>query len=134
MHPQFHIDMLHRRSQELAERLELARLLAGARPAQNTAEAASLRLSHTSDDPAIEQLAALEGRTRTRGRHLLAEVGGEIVAALPIAGGEPVADPFRRTAHLLPMMRSRAAQLSETRRPHLAATRALAARVLHSAG
>jgi hypothetical protein len=46
-----------------------------------------------------------------RGRQLLAEVEGEVVAALPLAGGALLGDPFRRTAHFLPLMRVRAAQV-----------------------
>ena len=75
-------------------------------------EAVSLRLSDRSDDRILEQLAALEGRELHGARHLLAEVDGEVVAALPLAGGEPLADPFRPTAYLLPLMRQYAATLS----------------------
>jgi hypothetical protein len=44
----------------------------------------------------------------------VAEVSGSIVAALPLAGGKPLADPFRPTAHLLPLLRLRADQLTRT--------------------
>ena len=85
-----------------------------------TEEPVSLRLSRGSDDPSLERLAALEGRTVPRGRHLLAETDGEVVAALPLAGGQLLADPFRPTAHLLPLMRRRAAQLDATPSPRRA--------------
>jgi hypothetical protein len=83
-------------------------------------EAVSLRLSRASDDPSLERLAALESRKVPRGRQLLAEVEGEVVAAVPLAGGEPLADPFRPTAHLLSLMRRRAAQLYAPQSPHKA--------------
>jgi hypothetical protein len=72
-----------------------------------------LRLCSVHDDPALERLAALEGRTVPSGRLVLAEVDGAVVAALPLtAGGAPLADPFRPTAHLLPLLELRAKQLS----------------------
>jgi hypothetical protein len=40
-------------------------------------------------------------------------VDGRLVAALPLAGGHMLADPFVRTAHLLPLLELRAAQLRE---------------------
>ena len=64
-----------------------------------------------SDDPSLERLAALEGREVPHGSHLVAEVADEVVAALSLVGGEFLADPFRPTEHLLPLMRTRAAQL-----------------------
>jgi hypothetical protein len=82
------------------------------------------RIYELADDPILEQLAALEGRGAQRGRHLVAEVDGEIVAALPLAGGEPVADPFRPTAHLVSVLRLRAAQLSAPTRSHAVRMRA----------
>ena len=78
-------------------------------------ETVSLRLGRVSDDPILEQLAALEGRELYDGRHLVAEVNGEVVAALPLAGGEPLADPFRRTSQLLPLMRQYAATIVPSR-------------------
>ena len=111
-HPHFRIDTLHERSRELANQIDRTRLLA----AEPTREAVadgdlSLRLCRVSDDPILERLAALEGRRPPQGPHLLAEVDGEAVAALSLADGEFLADPFRPTAHLLPLMRARAAQL-----------------------
>jgi hypothetical protein len=99
----------------------------------DTEEAVALRLYEVADDPMLEQLAALEGREVQHGRHLVAEVDGEVVAALPLAGGEPLADPFRPTAHLVPLMRRRAAQLSAPPHPHLDAAKAIAVRMLHPA-
>jgi hypothetical protein len=87
-----------------------------------------LRLCTVHDDAAIDRLAALEGRHAPSGRFVVAELAGEIVAALPIDGGPALADPFRSTLHLLPLMRLRARQLEEAgdRRRGLAGTWRLA--------
>lgn len=72
-----------------------------------------LRLCRVSDDPQLQQLAALEGRPEPYGRLVLAVVRGRIAAAVPLNGGEPLRDPFARTAHLMPLLELRAAQLRE---------------------
>jgi len=56
-----------------------------------------------------------------------------VVAALPLGGGEPLSDPFRPTAHLLPLLRLRASQLEGQPRPRIEAAKAIAARMLHPA-
>jgi hypothetical protein len=72
-----------------------------------------LRLCRVDDDPALERLGELEGRPVPSGRLVVAAVRGRLVAALPIAGGCALADPFTRTEHLLPLLELRAAQLRE---------------------
>ncbi len=53
---------------------------------------------------------------------LVAETGGEIVAAVPVAGGRAIADPFRRTAALVEILELRASQLrKQPVRPAVAA-------------
>jgi hypothetical protein len=39
-------------------------------------------------------------------------VGGELVAALPLDGGRPLADPFTHTTDIVRMLELRAAQLT----------------------
>ena len=73
----------------------------------------ALRLCTVHDDPALERLAQLEGRPVPEGRLVIAEVNGVLVAAQPLTGGPPLADPFRPTAQLLPLLRLRAAQLDQ---------------------
>jgi hypothetical protein len=70
-----------------------------------------LRLCSVHDDHALERLAVLEGRPAPKGRFVVAEIGGTVVAALPLEGGDALADPFRATAHLLPLLELRARQL-----------------------
>ena len=70
-----------------------------------------LRLCTVADDEQLERLAALAERPVPSGRLVLAAVGGEIVAAVPLAGGAAIRDPFVRTEHLVPLLQLRAAQL-----------------------
>jgi hypothetical protein len=114
MHPQFRIDLLRERSHQLELDVNRTRLLAErSRPVPPTSEPVALRLCSVHDDAALERLAVLEGRVVPSGRLVLAEVNGTIVAALPLNGGAPLADPFRSTAHLLPLLRLRASQLEQ---------------------
>lgn len=72
-----------------------------------------LRLCRVNDDPELERLGELEGRPVPAGRLVIALVHDRIVAALPLAGGSALADPFTRTAHIIPLLELRAAQLRE---------------------
>ena len=75
-------------------------------------ESIVLRLCRVHDDEALTRLAQLEGRTLPAGSFVVAELGGSIVAALPLGGGAPLADPFRPTAEIVPLLRLRAAQIA----------------------
>jgi len=133
MHPDYRMEMIHAEQQRIGQALQRASLLAGPVPRRQTVEeAVALRLCSVHDDDALERLALLEGRPVPRGCFVLAEVEGEIVAALPLSGGDPLTDPFRRTAHLLPLLRLRAGQL-EAQPRRMAAAKAIAARMLHPA-
>ena len=72
----------------------------------------ALRLCRVGDEQALARLAALEETTVPSGQLVVAEVDGRIVAALPLAGGAPLRDPFVRTAHLLRLLELRVAQLT----------------------
>jgi hypothetical protein len=72
-----------------------------------------LRLCRIADDPQLERLAELSERAMPHGRLVIAATGGQIVAALPLAGGEALRDPFRKTAHLMPLLELRASQLRD---------------------
>jgi hypothetical protein len=74
-----------------------------------------LRLCTVQDDAALDRIAELEGVPAPKGRHVVAEVDGRVVAALPLAGGAVIADPFRPTAHLEPLLELRAKQLAPDR-------------------
>ena len=78
-------------------------------------ETLSIRLAHRADRDAIARVAALDSSRPPRGDVLVAESGGEIVAAIAIESGRAVADPFRRTAAIVHMLRVRRAALHEDR-------------------
>jgi hypothetical protein len=82
------------------------------RPAVDTQDV-ELRLCRAADDRQLDRLAELAERPLPHGRLVVASVLGEIVAALPLAGGPALRDPFARTAHLLPLLELRAAQLRD---------------------
>lgn len=68
-----------------------------------------VRLETSADEAALERLAQLEGRRLPPGRLLVAERNGRVLAAMSVADGEAVADPFRPTALLVKLLeRSRA--------------------------
>jgi hypothetical protein len=71
-----------------------------------------IRTGQADDAGALERLSQLDGRrSRVHTRVLVAEVDGEVLAALPLNGARPIADPFQPTADLVEMLRLRAADL-----------------------
>jgi hypothetical protein len=70
-----------------------------------------VRVARPEDDAAIRRVAALDSKEVPEGVKLVAEADAEIIAALPIGGGDAVADPFRWTADVVALMNLRAAQL-----------------------
>src|SRR4051794_26128421 len=107
MNPFFSKEMADQHIRDL--RREAAKGRAQKRRAQGdglTVRAATLR-----DGEAVRVLAALEGVAMPKGPMLIVEVGHEVVAALPLDGGGALADPFRRTAHLVELLELRAKQL-----------------------
>jgi hypothetical protein len=65
----------------------------------------TIRRSTTGDAPAVARIAALDSGHALEGDALLAFVGGELRAVLPLDGGRPLADPFHRTAELVELLR-----------------------------
>jgi hypothetical protein len=110
MHPEIARIMATDRIDQL--RRDGARRAATAAAPPLDATAVELRLCRVGDDPALDELAALEGRPLPAGRFVVVEVNGRVAAALPLCGGGPFADPFVRTAHLLPLLELRAAQIN----------------------
>ena len=75
-------------------------------PAQVT-----LRLATADDARRVRTLAQLDSAPAPSGPVLIAEIDGRLLAALPLDGGAPIADPFRRSAGVVQLLRMRAAQL-----------------------
>ncbi len=113
VHPEIQRFLVGERIEELQRSAEHVKAVR--RSAAVDTSRIELRLCRVDDDPALAQLAELSGRELPRGRFVLAVVDGRIVAALPLVGGQPLADPFVRTAHLFHLLEVRAEQL---RGPH----------------
>jgi hypothetical protein len=67
-----------------------------------------IRRATDADDVVLARLAALDSQRPLEGATLIGELHGEPVAALSLADGRSIADPFRPTAHLVAAMRVRA--------------------------
>jgi hypothetical protein len=78
-------------------------------------EAIIIRRSTDEDRPAIAELAALDSRRPPQAEALLAFIGTELRAALPLDGGEAIADPFHHTAELVELLRIPAPQPPQRR-------------------
>jgi hypothetical protein len=68
----------------------------------------TIRRATTEDRHAIQHVADRDTRRAPASDVLIAEVDGEVVAAKPLDGGEPVADPFRASAEVVRMLEIRA--------------------------
>jgi hypothetical protein len=67
------------------------------------------------DRPALARLAALDSSGVPAGRLLVAEVGGQLWAAVPVGGGRAIADPFRPSADVVALLELRARHLRDGR-------------------
>ena len=83
-----------------------------------------LRLATEDDADALRRLAELDSRAPLAGRVLIGEMAGSPAAALSLDDDSVIADPFRRTDHLVACLRIRAGAI----RAH-EATPSLAARM-----
>jgi hypothetical protein len=63
-----------------------------------------IRPATTADDRTLTRLAALDSARVPAGPVLIAEVTGEPHAAMDLETGAVVADPFRRTDHLVELL------------------------------
>jgi hypothetical protein len=80
---------------------------------QSVAEAVTIRMAAPADAAALRRLAQLDSApAHVPVATLVAEVGGELCAALELGGGRAIADPFRPTADLVAMLIERARQLN----------------------
>ena len=71
----------------------------------------TVRVADQRDASTLARLAALDSAPIPMGPALVAEVDGEAIATIPIAGGPAVADPFRRTSAAIELLELRAAQI-----------------------
>jgi hypothetical protein len=71
----------------------------------------TLRFAFPDDESALTRLAALDSAEPLAQPVLLAEVGGELRAAVSLADGAAIADPFYFTLAVMELLRARAKQL-----------------------
>jgi hypothetical protein len=78
----------------------------------------TIRIATPDDHLGLARLAALDSaESAPPGRILLAEVDGELHAALSLDDGSVIADPFHPTLHLVELLRTHAAAADAMRRP-----------------
>jgi hypothetical protein len=83
----------------------------------DAAAAISIRRFAEPDRDAVRRLAALDEKRLSTCDALVAELAGELVAALPLDGGPALADPFKPTADVVGLLRLRAHQLRKSNGP-----------------
>ena len=77
------------------------------------AEPVLMRRATAADSARIWELARLDDKRLPAGPFLVAEVAGEIEAAVSLSSGIVVANPFRLTADAVAMLRLRVTQVSD---------------------
>lgn len=77
----------------------------------------AIRPACRADEPALERLAALDSARALAEPILVASVDGEVRAALSLADGRAIADPFERTAELVALLSVRATGSVRRREP-----------------
>jgi len=86
------------------------------------ANAYVIRQATIDDQTALERLAALDSQRALSGSALIGEIDGTPAAAISLTDGRVVADPFKLTAQLVPvLMMRRRSLLAFAERPSLTA-------------
>jgi hypothetical protein len=70
----------------------------------------SLRPAHPEDAQALHALAIIDSAAPLTGDIIVAELGDAVVAAISLADGRVIADPFRPSADVVEILRLRARQ------------------------
>lgn len=94
----------------------LKRLVGPVQAVPAGANPVTLRFAVPADAEALDRLAQLDSARAPRGLVLVAEVGGELWAAISLDDHHAVADPFRPTGELVALLVERARQLRRVRR------------------
>jgi hypothetical protein len=79
-------------------------------------QALTIRMAYPDDRAALERLATLDARPLPSEPLLVADIEGELWAALSLADGGAVADPFQPSGALVDLLRARSAQLTAASR------------------
>jgi hypothetical protein len=95
----------------------LKKLLGPVQSFEGTAAAeptVTIRYARPDDALALLDLASLDSSYAPHGNVLVAEVGGRLWAALSLADGHAIADPFRPSGELQFLLAERARQIART--------------------
>jgi hypothetical protein len=76
-----------------------------------TEDSITIRHARPGDEDGLRRLAERDSAHRPEGQVLVALIGDELRAAIPVGGGDAIADPFHPTAELLRLLTARAEQL-----------------------
>ena len=78
----------------------------------------TIRFAYPDDAASLRRLAALDSKPLPPGPMLVAEVAGELWAAVSTTGeARAIADPFRYTAELVTLLQERAERLAHSPQP-----------------
>jgi hypothetical protein len=94
----------------------LKRLFGPTQRIEPVGRAVTLRYAVPADADALDRLAQLDSDRAPRGVVLVAEVDGELWAAISLDDHHAVADPFRPTGELVALLVERARQLRRAQR------------------
>jgi hypothetical protein len=94
----------------------IKRVLGPVQPIPSGAPDLTLRHAVPADADALDRLAQLDSRRAPRGVVLVAEVGGELWAAISVDDMHTVADPFKPTGELAFLLIERARQVRRAQR------------------
>jgi hypothetical protein len=83
----------------------------------------TIRSATAADHVALDRLAQLDSRPVPSAPQLVAEANGHLIAAISARDGAAVADPFVRSGDAVVLLRRRATQLRDDRRPRRRAAR-----------
>jgi hypothetical protein len=100
-----------------ADAHRLARLASQPRLTLAAERTVTLRFGSPADEKALARLAELDSSGPPAQPVLLAEVDGQLLAALALSDGSLIANPFHRTADLIDLLLARAHHLDSSRRP-----------------
>ena len=115
--PELHIALARAKADDLRRAADAHRLThRRAQPGRPVAteRSVTLRFASPADQRPLARLAELDSSTPPTQPVLLAEVDGQLRAALALTDGTLVADPFHPTADLIDLLRARARQLDAT--------------------
>lgn len=86
-------------------------------PPFHPAETLTIRMAVSADVDALRRLAQLDSAPAPGpAPMLIAEVAGELRAAVPLYGGREIADPFHPTAELVALLAERTRQVAPPQR------------------